>query len=186
MMVMMVITWFRKMRFPVWHSWHPFQLGASSQHNAPGPGNLLYNNKSDYKNRGPEFSEPNTVYEVSSDWEDDQNAYKLDKVPEYNTLFALKTDTTVTKVPDKKEKYLKTYPNPAKKYFNLVFSGLESSRKFKVSLYNVNGKQIKPDYKKYNSYSGKLKINTKDLIPGIYFIKVKSGNLNFTKKFVKE
>jgi hypothetical protein len=43
-----------QINIPVWHSWHCFGTGAPSMHLAPGPYNVLFNNKTDYKSRGPE------------------------------------------------------------------------------------------------------------------------------------
>lgn len=40
---------------PVWHSWRTIGTGAASMHHAPGPYNVLFNNKTDYKNTGPEL-----------------------------------------------------------------------------------------------------------------------------------
>lgn len=44
-----------KINIPVWHSWRCFGIGVASAHLAPGPYNVLFNNKTDYKNTGPEL-----------------------------------------------------------------------------------------------------------------------------------
>lgn len=44
-----------RIMIPVWHSWRPFGIGDRRQHGPPGPHNLLFRNKNDYKNRGPQL-----------------------------------------------------------------------------------------------------------------------------------
>ena len=50
---------------PVWHSWHCFSLGDPGQHKPAGKWNIIFNNQTYYKLNGPEFSEPNVVYQVN-------------------------------------------------------------------------------------------------------------------------
>ncbi len=39
---------------PVWHSWRPFSFGVPGQHQPPGPYNVIFRNRTDYKNSGPQ------------------------------------------------------------------------------------------------------------------------------------
>jgi hypothetical protein len=40
-------------RIPEWHSWHCFSRGVPKHHRPPGPGNMLFNNYTQYKTRIP-------------------------------------------------------------------------------------------------------------------------------------
>ena len=40
-------------RVPEWHSWHCFSRGLANHHLPPGPGNILFNNYTQYKTRIP-------------------------------------------------------------------------------------------------------------------------------------
>ncbi len=50
-----------EIRIPEWHSWRPFGTGSPSQHEAPGPYNILFRNQTDFKNRGP-VMDPEVLY----------------------------------------------------------------------------------------------------------------------------
>ncbi len=50
-----------RIMIPNWHSWRPFGTGSSSQHEPPGPFNILFRNQTDFKNRGP-VADPEALY----------------------------------------------------------------------------------------------------------------------------
>lgn len=52
---------YNNIMIPVWHSWHPFSFGVPGQHQPPGPYNVIYRNRTDYKNRGPQIDK-DTLY----------------------------------------------------------------------------------------------------------------------------
>jgi len=70
----------------------------------------------------------------------------------------------------------KVYPNPAKDV--LYFENNKQINSVKIS--NIQGKTIK-EFKQVNGN----KIDIKNLLPGIYFIKTNSNKFTFTAKFIK-
>ncbi len=44
-------------KVPNWHSWHCIGTGSESMHLPPGPYNVLYHNRTNYKGTGPEVAE---------------------------------------------------------------------------------------------------------------------------------
>jgi hypothetical protein len=49
-------------RIPEWHSWHCFSRGVPKHHRPPGPGNLLFNNYTQFKTRIPGKRDKITEY----------------------------------------------------------------------------------------------------------------------------
>ncbi|GAA4295201.1 hypothetical protein GCM10023163_14270 [Aestuariibaculum suncheonense] len=48
---------------PTWHGWDIFGTGAAEYgHKPPGDDNILVNNITNYKNEGPRYANPNTIY----------------------------------------------------------------------------------------------------------------------------
>jgi parallel beta-helix repeat protein len=56
---------------PHWHSWQPFGTGDPSKHEPPGPNNVLYRNRVDYKGRGYDMDE--TVLYMMPDYYPDRS-----------------------------------------------------------------------------------------------------------------
>ena len=72
------------------------------------------------------------------------------------------------------------YPNPSKGNFNVRCPGIDLQTAT-LSLFNVNGKEIKINY---NINANGFVVQCNDIISGIYFLKVASGDSIFTKKVV--
>ena len=79
---------------------------------------------------------------------------------------------------------LKVYPNPVK---NTVFFQLDnnSTSTIEVDIYNLNGMQIKTSKISGRSGNGKGSVDVSGLPVGTYIIKVRSGKVTATQKFVK-
>ncbi|OFX37581.1 MAG: hypothetical protein A2X08_03385 [Bacteroidetes bacterium GWA2_32_17] len=73
------------------------------------------------------------------------------------------------------EKSIQLFPNPAKDYF-VINTGEENSC---VMIYNVMGKLV---YE--NSFQKSLKVNSKVLAAGSYFVNITVSNLNYTKNII--
>ncbi len=72
------------------------------------------------------------------------------------------------------------YPNPSKGNFNVRCPGIDLQTAT-LSLFNVNGKEIKINY---NINANGFVVQCNDIKSGIYFLKVASGDSVFTKKVV--
>jgi len=81
------------------------------------------------------------------------------------------------------------YPNPASQQAILDFTTTESISNVRIAVYNILGKTIKEvaNLEKLPAGSHNYKIAlSNDIAPGIYFVKMTSGSLQFTKKLVVE
>lgn len=79
---------------------------------------------------------------------------------------------------------LKVYPNPA---VNTVYFNIEGQQNApgEVSVYNMNGKQIRMNNVSLTTGKNIGKVDVSNLPTGTYIIKVKNGNNISTQKFVK-
>ena len=77
------------------------------------------------------------------------------------------------------------YPNPINDLLNLKFK-LEKQALFEVSIYNITGQELmKSDYN-LSEGSNILYLNVKDFDAGIYFVRIKSNQVEITNfKFIK-
>jgi len=80
---------------------------------------------------------------------------------------------------------LKVYPNPVSTTVYFQLENQSSSSIFEVSLFNMNGKQVKMNRVSFNVEHSKGSIDVSDLPTGTYIIKVKSENNISTQKFIK-
>ena len=74
------------------------------------------------------------------------------------------------------------FPNPFEEFTNVNFS-METSENVELSVYNVTGKvvyNLKQGIMKSGSHS--IKIDARDLKPGVYFVSLKIGDKLLTKK----
>ncbi len=71
------------------------------------------------------------------------------------------------------------YPNPAKDNININLGDLTIE---KVSLTNVNGQTVLTKAVNAKSYN----LNLQNIVPGVYFLKIKTASDIFTEKVVKE
>jgi len=80
---------------------------------------------------------------------------------------------------NKEEKQIVIYPNPANNYINI--NNLSNNEIIELKLFNINGKLVK-SIKTSNKNINTIKINTTDLISGIYFIHILKKESIITKK----
>ena len=71
------------------------------------------------------------------------------------------------------------FPNPAKDYINIGFKDLKNES-IKISIYSTVGKLIKTMSVLSKS---QVSINTKELVNGVYFIRLETLNNSITKRF---
>ena len=77
------------------------------------------------------------------------------------------------------------YPNPVKDFFFVEFSSRPQTA-YLFEMYNTCGNMVKSvSGKTSSSENYQLKINTANLQPGLYFIRLQAGNQMATKKVVK-
>ncbi len=72
------------------------------------------------------------------------------------------------------------YPNPVKDV--LQIDGLSSQNEKQISVIGMNGKLMQQSTTSASNY----KINTNQLLPGMYILKITDGNNTTTTKFIKE
>ena len=77
------------------------------------------------------------------------------------------------------------YPNPSTGRFNITFNG-EKSREASIKLYNINGEEkiLHPRVTLYKGSTIDLHLN--NYTPGIYILKIISGDEIFTEKIIKK
>ncbi len=102
-------------------------------------------------------------------------------------LHILSANNTITGVPDITafETIINTYPNPTKNTI-LVNIQLKNTEELLFELFDITGRKIIS--KKENTIAGssiKL-INTESLSSGIYVLKIKGKEINYSQKIVKE
>lgn len=76
---------------------------------------------------------------------------------------------------------IKVFPNPAKDNLNVAFQSNESAT---ISLFNVLGEEVRES----NAPAGNstIQFDVQDLEAGVYFIRIQTGTVSRTIKFVKE
>lgn len=77
-------------------------------------------------------------------------------------------------------KAITIYPNPTKGLFNIEFNELLFRRNVEVEIYNVQG-QLMNQYR-FDNPNARITINADNLSSGIYFVKLKSEDIIYTKK----
>jgi hypothetical protein len=77
------------------------------------------------------------------------------------------------------------YPNPAKNSFNVEIT-LASVKDINIDLYNAIGQKVSAI--KVNGQAGEntVKMDVENVNPGVYFVKIRSGNTESTKKLIIE
>jgi hypothetical protein len=80
---------------------------------------------------------------------------------------------------------INTYPNPFKNSITLNISNINPSNYIEVSIHDLQGKHIE------DLYEGKVKpeivLQPKNsLEPGMYFLLIQSGQINYTVKILKQ
>jgi hypothetical protein len=83
-------------------------------------------------------------------------------------------------VNEKIELKLILYPNPVTDILTIEFIGDNNYLKF-IEIYELRGKMIF----EFQTSESKINISTKNFPEGIYFINLKTGDLNFVGKFIK-
>ncbi|MFN3950810.1 MAG: CHRD domain-containing protein [Thermaurantimonas sp.] len=80
---------------------------------------------------------------------------------------------------------LNIYPNPATEILNINIDDA-GNQTFKVSITDVLGKQVY--FAEFNSNQGSINqsISTANLVSGLYFVKVQSGDKQTVRKFIKK
>ncbi len=77
------------------------------------------------------------------------------------------------------------YPNPVRDNFTIVFENPKQKR-MQISFYNVRGERVKNLHKRF-SVIGKnsFTIQTDNLLPGVYLIRIESKDVNVIRKVMK-
>ncbi|MBQ2514197.1 MAG: T9SS type A sorting domain-containing protein, partial [Bacteroidales bacterium] len=79
---------------------------------------------------------------------------------------------------------VKLYPNPANEHLNVLVSG--TSPVTSIELFDVFGKIVRTIDACHSTNSHTIRINTDDLAPGVYFVRVVTDAGKTTKRFVKQ
>ncbi len=79
---------------------------------------------------------------------------------------------------------IQIFPNPADNYLNIHLENI-GSPKVQISLTNDIGEIIGQFEEAAGSGSYNKKINVSGLSKGLYFVRIRNGNLTFVKKFIK-
>lgn len=77
------------------------------------------------------------------------------------------------------------YPNPTSENISLNLQG-EANQSLSVNVFNTNGQLVLNQLETLQNGNNKVALNTVDLAPGIYLIKLNSGNKQQTIKMVKQ
>ncbi|MCI4668429.1 MAG: T9SS type A sorting domain-containing protein [Bacteroidia bacterium] len=77
---------------------------------------------------------------------------------------------------------LSMYPNPAQDLIYLKYNQ-DVVRNGQIALIDINGRRLRS--LTFNSTSGKVKIDVKDLNAGLYFLEIQAGEFVEVKKFIK-
>lgn len=73
---------------------------------------------------------------------------------------------------------ISVFPNPAKDYINIDFGRL-ANEEFSIEIFTSTGKLVKSISK---TTTNNLKIDTKNIVNGVYFLKLKTNNSNIIKR----
>lgn len=117
--------------------------------------------------RNETVSAPNTTYTVS-EWTSFAS----------NTCDNLGLHTQTLSMPQHEFSNLRAYPNPVK---NTLHIDLNTSKTTSIEIYNILGKKV---ISELIQDSGN--INTQNLSPGIYILKITQGNTSISKKLLKQ
>jgi len=99
-------------------------------------------------------------------------------VPDFKLALDLVTSVAEPKIQDKQ---VLVFPNPSKE---VLFLQLKSDLKpLSIAITDISGKTIYPSSVTYQN-AGLLKINTSDLLSGIYFLNIQFKDFVFREKFV--
>ena len=81
---------------------------------------------------------------------------------------------------------LKVYPNPCGNVLNLFFS-LDTINSIEINIFDINGNCIKETEirQSYDQGPHTININTAQLKPGMYCIKIRKDNKEYIEKFIK-
>ncbi|OFX17582.1 MAG: hypothetical protein A2033_04585 [Bacteroidetes bacterium GWA2_31_9] len=102
------------------------------------------------------------------------------------TDFGIFADTILLSTNKIESNQLIIWPNPVQNQLYVEVSNQETNS-FTVEIINSLGSTcVMKDFNEKNNSKSSLKLNTKTLSNGIYFIKVTIGNSIYLKKFVKE
>lgn len=74
------------------------------------------------------------------------------------------------------------YPNPAKDNLFIRFNDFED-RQARIDIYDLAGKLLESDVYETNPNGPEFRLGINNYTPGLYFIVIKSGNFELTKKF---
>ncbi len=77
------------------------------------------------------------------------------------------------------------YPNPVEEILSMGFSGVGTSSEVHCSLYDLTGHLVK-NFMLNISNSSEFHIDVRDLEMGMYFIRIQSGAIMLSDKFIKE
>jgi hypothetical protein len=94
---------------------------------------------------------------------------------------SLKLDTEVKQKPGTKT--LVIFPSPSRDDIHILNSGI-FSKEIELFVFDLSGKIVLNEKRK--NAGELLKIDIKDLVPGVYFLKIQSGAEVYKGKFVKE
>ena len=93
-----------------------------------------------------------------------------------------KLNATVSIDPHKHMALLEVYPNPTSDYINLVYDADQSTELY---IFDTSGKMVRREQIHQNGFSNH-RIDVSDLSEGIYLVRMQSGNLASTMKFIKQ
>ena len=79
------------------------------------------------------------------------------------------------------EETIFVYPNPAKEFINVEFSGL-SDENISIEIIDVFGKVVQKENRK--NENGIFNLNVRSLAAGYYVLKISSGNSVIQKKII--
>ena len=121
---------------------------------------------------------------VFDHWSNDVDSnWQTFPVPTNDTAFTVYF-TLVTSIDTKKQHndFVYIFPNPAKDFINIKFNGKENILSLKISDLLSNEK-ISINNLKFVPGEN-IKVNIRDLLPGIYFLQVSDGINKITKKIL--
>jgi PKD repeat protein len=88
----------------------------------------------------------------------------------------------INEVPSNKS--IAIYPNPANNECTITINSWQSEAA-DISIYNIVGNIVYSSSIALNSGNNNIKVNTRDYIEGVYFIRIKTNSCNFTTKLIK-
>lgn len=98
-----------------------------------------------------------------------------------NVTFEVRNPNAVGIETIKKETKINIYPNPATDYLNVAIASNEDNKK--IEIIDLLGKVVYSNI--ITEESTKLRVNTTDYLPGVYFVTISSNNQSIkTSKFV--